>query len=549
MENHTDERLSLLRENLKEIDELKNKEFALRRVKTDVSVSKASYDTDHVKRANEKRNERMKQVEAQIAAKSSANKRTNWIITAAAIVAAAVLRILMPDSWIVYALLGVYALAMIIRLSMNSKAISKIREEAQLESNREFNEAAEKDKKENDRYSRAVKKAKEKAQEENNKEIDKVCAEIKKIEGEIADLGIVTKDEIKKNPAVFYVLMDLVDHEKYSLDDAVAKYRENQEKEAKREAERQAAREEAKKREQKAQERKKYVQSETYKGKKWDLINLNLTPDTIAQLELDAEALMYSFKHVRPSQEKDRMLNTWYCMTALESFMADMRNDEAQQAIYKGVTKKLKESGSWKLSVLAVAIDIAALSVMTGLVGISNPMYLDDAVKNSDEVREAKTNEEKEYMLTMATGCMIASGALGRFAKDIMAQATGSSSSSSSSSYSSSSSSYYDPTPSYSSPQSSVRKGSMESTHERYTYTPKPASEKKYDSSGYTSFNADKKAYIVSHPWDADLKVYFTSAWDSDIKYYIVKSAWEADVKIYPVNSAWDADIKAFRID
>ena len=334
--------------------------------------------------------------------------------------------------------------------------------------------------------------------------------------------------------------MDLVDHEEYSLDGAVAKYREDRKKEIEDKKARDRSREEA-------QKRKKYVQSETYKGKKWDLINLKLTPDTIAQLELDAEALMYSFKHVRPSQEKDRMLNTWFCMMSLEMFLADIRNDEKGKTAYKEMTNNLKSSGSWKLSVLAMAIDIASLSAMTGLFGVSTPMYLDDAVKNSDEIRDAQTKEEKEFLSTMTTGCMIATGAIGKFAKEIMNQAMGSTASTSS--YSAPSpSSYYNPEPSHTPPQSSVRKGSMESTHERYTYSPK-SSEKKYDSSGYTSINADKKAYIVSHPWDADLKVCFTSAWDSDIKYYIVKSAWEADVKIYPVNSAWDADIKAFRID
>ncbi|MBE6588173.1 MAG: hypothetical protein E7647_07160 [Ruminococcaceae bacterium] len=537
MTNHTDERLTALKSGFAEVDRLEKKKTALRKTLKDVFVSKATYDTDHAKRENERHNEHMKRLEKEAQKKAAANKNSNLAVITVGVVVAVALHFLLPgDAFKFYGAIAAAVLSIIIviiKSAVTNAATSRSLDDARAEHSRERKRAEEEDEKEQKRYQSAVQRAKKKKKEEIDIEIEKLDRKIDEANRAIAELGILSPEEILENPSIIDVLEYSVESRGLTLDEALESYREDQ----RRRAEKQRAEKNARK---EAERRREYITSERYRGKDWELLDLKLTPDVIADLELDAEALMDSYKRVRPSEEKERMLNTWFCMTALQIFLADMKSDEAKKAAYNGMMARLKESGSWKLAVLAVALNVASVSALTGMFGISNPLYLDEAVKNSDDVREARSDEEKAYMSTMMTGCMIASGAMGRFAKDIVSTVTGGSSSS-----------YSALAPSYTPMQDtsdSVRRGSLESTHERYRSTP-AKKEKTYDSSGYTSFNADKKAYIVSSPGDADLKVYFTSAWEADIKYYIVKSSWEADVKIYPVSSAWDADIKAFRID
>ena len=335
----------------------------------------------------------------------------------------------------------------------------------------------------------------------------------KKIEQELSEMKIISK---KDESIIDEIINVMAKNTSYSMKDAISYIDDKHAKECK-----------------KRELRKKRLNSKSYGGQHWILGRLSLDEINVEDLELDTEDLFHSFQYACPSDFKEKIYDTWFGEAVNIAMLLENPNSfvGADYKYRQEIVAKLKNSGSWKLKILGMAFELTVANIL-----YSGELTLYSTY--SDE-KTGRSEEEIEYFSTLNLGTMIACNAFKRIAGEKLGMES-SYSSNYGSSYSSSYSSSYN-----TSGDQSVSSSSSQS------YDPN-GPEYNYSASGSGSYNilhADKKVCIVSSAWDADQKVFFTNAWEADVKYYIVNSSWDADLKIFPVSSAWDADVKAYRIN
>ena len=136
-----------------------------------------------------------------------------------------------------------------------------------------------------------------------------------------------------------------------------------------------------------------------YTGRDWDLSKFYATPENVAAMENDFEDLLIALKYTDDTQF---IINCWLSANEIKRTTATFGKDKLTMEAYDRGTRRMKESGSWKLEVALIAMGVLSVELLNIALsgGQGKGTTFDELMEKSDVRKPANADEDALFALT-----------------------------------------------------------------------------------------------------------------------------------------------------